>query len=262
MKTCYIALRSDIHYRIESFKAGFERLGYKVVVGATYDVPDPSDVLVIWNRYHPFHQIALNFERVGAIVLVVENGYLGKRWIGREWFAISRGRHNGAGRVPFLGPSRWASFGQTIRPYRGLQGPVVLLPQRGIGEASVAMPRDWTGTAAAILKGHGFDNVRVRTHPGKIKNEDDVIDDLVRSNARGVFTWGSGAALKAMLHGFVCVSNFPLWIGLSGTGTIGDLRSGTAMKDRRQEMFERLAWAQWTLDEVEHGDALWHLISL
>jgi len=62
-------------------------------------------------------------------------------------------------------------------------------------------------------------------------------------------TWGSGAAVKALTWGIHVESHMPNWIGEQDNTDAG-----------RLEMFRRLAWAQWTLDEIEDGTAFRHLL--
>jgi hypothetical protein len=67
-------------------------------------------------------------------------------------------------------------------------------------------------------------------------------DDLARCGK--VITWGSGAAVKALLWGIPVVSEMPHWIA--------DQQN---TDESRLAMFRRLAWAQWRLSEIESGEA-------
>lgn len=52
----------------------------------------------------------------------------------------------------------------------------------------------------------------------------------------------SGAALQALLWGIPVASEMPDWIGAQDNTDAG-----------RLAMFRRLAWAQWTLEEISDG---------
>ena len=107
----------------------------------------------------------------------------------------------------------------------------MILPQRGIGARPTAMPGGWT-------KGH---KGRVRAHPGQrdcIPLEEDLKD------CGKVITWGSGAAIKALMWGIPVESYMPKWIGKQDNTDAG-----------RLAMFRRLAWAQFRLSEFESGEA-------
>lgn len=231
-----IQLKENLHYRRDAFEAGARALGFEVV--SRIDEPQPDDLLVIWNRYGHGDLTAKRFEAVDAAVIVAENGYMGKDWLGQTWYAMSLNHHNGAGGVPYKGPERWQSIGFELAPMRkNNNGEVVLLPQRGIGEPGVAMPGNWEQSTLAQFK-----RARVRKHPGK-NDCIDVVDDC--ANALCVVTWGSGAGIKCMAAGIPCITNWPKWIGASGCG----------FDDNRLPMFERLAWAQWRIEEIKSGEA-------
>lgn len=93
---------------------------------------------------------------------MVENGYLGIEFAGERWYAISKSQHNGAGSIPQGSPSRWDSLGVGIAPWRSGRE-ILVLPQRGIGPAGVAMPSGWLSDVAERLQGLPY---RVREHPG------------------------------------------------------------------------------------------------
>jgi len=117
----------------------------------------------------------------------------------------------------------------------------VILPQRGIGSEPTKMPGTWPKKA---LKRYGG---RVRTHPGRhpgLSLEDDL------ANCGRVVTWGSGAAIKALLMGIPVISDMPNWVGGQDNTDCG-----------RLDMFRRLAWAQWRLSEISSGDAFKWLLN-
>jgi hypothetical protein len=232
--------RPALHYRREVFNAGLTRSGY-TVVDAIRD-PGPGDALLTWNRYGRFHDEANRFEAAGATVFVAENGYLGKDFAGGDWFALSVGHHNGAGRWPDGGPERWRGLGVELAPWRTGGTDAVVLPQRGIGEPGIAMPRSWPAASYG----------RVRPHPGMHKARP-LADDLAR--AKYAVTWGSGAALKALLFGVPVFHGLPSWIGAEAALPLDRIKDEPKRDDAaRLRMFERLAWAMWTLDEIATGE--------
>ena len=104
----------------------------------------------------------------------------------------------------------------------------------------MAMPHDWPERVRKAAGG------RVRSHPGTkvcVPLEDDL------ANAKQVVTWGSGAAIKALLWGIPVQSDMPGWIGEQDNTDGG-----------RLAMFRRLAWAQWTLAEIASGEPFRRLL--
>lgn len=245
MKVCNL-IRSAPHYRADAFAAGLAAIG-----GTPAGVND-CDVLVIWNRYGGWEKDADRVERRGGRVLVAENGYMGNEFAGSRWYAIGVGQHNGAGWWPVGGPERWDSLGVELAPWREGRE-IVVLPQRGIGPFGVAMPARWTREAMDKLARLTKRPVRVREHPGQGEGKP-LAEDLADCHA--VVTWGSGAAIKALALGVPVYYDFPDWIG----GPAG-LRFGVDMSaplrddEARLQMFRRMAWAMWRLDEIGSGEA-------
>ncbi len=229
----WLNLRHAVPERWTAFSFGLQRLGYAVVDGLTTK-PRERDILVTWNRIGEAHHAAVAFESRALPVLVTENASWGNGFAGGHWYTLARGMHNTAGRFPVGGPERWDELGVQLAPWR-TEGETVILPQRGIGPRGVAMPLAWPQQARERFGG------RIRPHPGTQPCEP-LNEDLARAGR--VITWGSGAAIKALLWGIPVVSEMPCWIGAQDNTTAG-----------RLAMFRRLAWAQWRLDEIGSGKA-------
>jgi hypothetical protein len=242
-----ILFRQGLHYRRDAFAAGLEAAGYRPV--AQLPNPKPGDVLVIWNRMGEGHSRARMFEAAKAKVLVVENGYLGKEFRGEQWFAMARNHHNGAGYWPRgMGPERWDSWGIQLAPWREPEGECVILAQRGIGEPGLRAPDGWLNLAVSTTKG------RIRRHPGTNKDGPSLEEDL--RNASSVATWSSGAALKALVMGIPVFYGMPRWIGAGASARLDRFGHFSLVDDRsRLAMFRQLAWAQWSMTEIENGSA-------
>jgi hypothetical protein len=236
----WLNLRYTLPERIAVFRAGLEQLGFEVRQGVTLE-PATGDVLVTWNRINVGQAAALAFERAACPVLVAENAAWGNEFAGARWYTLARGQHNTTGRFPVGGLERWDGLGVELAPWRIDGREVVVLPQRGIGPPGVAMPRGWTQEAQCASGG------RVRAHPGQ-RACAALQDDL--THAREVWTWGSGAAIKALLWGIPVRSDMPDWIGEQDNTDPG-----------RLAMFRRLAWAQWTLAEIASGEPFRRLLA-
>jgi hypothetical protein len=232
------------NYHRGEFESGLTACGFVVV--SQLDKPGPNDLLVIWNRHGYRETDAKRFEAAGAAVVVAENGYLGKRWRDKKWFALALGHHAGAGVWPDLGPERWDSWGVQMRPWHEGGGEVVVLGQRGIGERGIASPQGWEESIVRLVRG------RIRAHPGTSTTAVPLVEDL--ANARCVVTWNSGAALVALLMGVPVFYGQPHWIGRDAARHINEWAYGVKQGDRLAA-FRRLAWAMWTSEEVRTGEA-------
>lgn len=238
MKQAYLNLRLTKPDRVEMFARGLRLNGYKVIFGVTM-APGPQDILVTWNRIGIGASAARAFEAAGRPVLVAENASWGNDFAGRRWYHIARNRHNTAGMFPVGGPERWDSLGVELAPWRN-SGETVILAQRGIGAAPTKMPAGWPQEAQAR---HGG---RIRRHPGTGAGKP-LEADLAKASR--VVTWGSGAALWALQRGIRVTSEMPDWIGEQDNTDEG-----------RLAMFRRLAWAQWTYDDISSGRAFARLL--
>lgn len=233
MRRAWLNLRYTLPERIRFFKSGLERHGYRVEMGLPVNAGD-RDIFVTWNRIGRADAAAQAFQNSGRTVLVTENAAWGNEFCGDQWYSLARNYHNTAGCFPVGDSTRWDSLGVHLPAFR-TQGESVILPQRGIGSPPVAMPLRWPDQALAKYGG------RIRRHPGRrpgIPLEEDL------QSAGRVITWGSGAAIKALLMGIPVTSEMPHWIGEQDNTEGG-----------RLEMFRRLAWAQWRWREIESGEA-------
>jgi len=230
----WLNLRHADSERALAFSRGLGRLGFSVVHGLTCS-PAAGDVLVTWNRIGQGDTAARAFEGLGAPVFVAENAAWGNDFCGQSWLTLARSLHNTAGMFTVGGSERWDALGVGLDPWR-TEGETVVLPQRGIGPAPVAMPRGWPYG----IKG------RMRAHPGQ-RQAKDLKEDLARAGK--VVTWGSGAAIKALMWGVPVESHMPNWIGEQDNTDAG-----------RLDMFRRLAWAQWSTDEIASGEPFERLL--
>lgn len=247
----YCMLRSASVYRREVFCSGLAQAGYAVMT--TPFNPSPDDVLLIWNRYGQFHAEANRFEKNGARVLVTENGYMRDGIGDGKWYALAIGHHNGAGHWRVGGPERWDALNVEMQPWHG-GNDVVIFAQRGIGENGIASPRGW---AESVQKKYGG---RIRAHPGNNEPAVPLADDL--KNARAVLTWHSTAALYALMYGVPVFYAFPQWIGALASLPLSKFVEDAPCCDSaaRLNMFRRIIWAQWHIDEIADGTAFRHLL--
>jgi len=241
---------SSQHYQRDAFEAGLRSLGFAVEQRPN-GTPKPGDLLVLWNRYSRDEREARGYENAGADVLIVENAWLGPEVKPQTCFAICRNHHNGAGTWHVGNEPRPLDW--PVKPWRSNGKHVLILPQRGLGEEGVRMPRGWPQRAEALL--HGVTNrpIKVRGHPG-IRPHPPMDDDL--KDCWAAVTWASGAALKAICAGIPVFYEFEHWIG----GPAAEFGIADGISDienpylgDRGWMLHRLSWAQWNVNEIAKG---------
>lgn len=241
-------LRETPHYRRESFRQGLRRLGYEVGAPPKSN-PRPDDVLLVWNRNGPNDVHAARYQAAGARVIVAENGYIGADANGHQLYALALWHHLGAGEWKEEPKDRWSRLNIDLHPWRAHGDEIVVLPQRGIGPKGVAMPRDWTADVVSRLKRFTKRPVRVRQHPGKSRT--DPLVDL--RSAWAAVTWASGAGIKSIVYGVPVFHEMPEWIGKpAARSSVSELEN--PFLGDRLPMLRRLAWAQWTVDEIAQGE--------
>lgn len=208
--------------------------------------------------------MARAYERAGAAVLVAENAYVQPDRV--KHFALAVSHHNGAGSWPYkdatgTDPARWNRLGVRTEAWRAKHdGHVLVLAQRGIGEAGVAMPQGWTGKTEAWLRRNSKRDIRIRRHPAQLRAAGPALaQDL--DGAWCCVTWGSAAGIQALLAGVPVLHDLGPWIGAPAA------RHGTRWIEApwfgdRSAMLHRLAWAQWSEPEVEQGEAMACLLGL
>lgn len=242
-----VLFKPSVSYRRDAFEDGLRILGYGISP-TPLSTPARDDLLVLWNRSHYENHVALRYEAAGATVVVAENGYIGSDGAGHKLYALARTHHNGAGKWNVGNTPRWR---QPIRPWRGSGDTILVLPQRGIGCTGIAMPTGWEVDVRKRLAAMTDRPVRVRRHPGVAKED----PYLALVGAHAAVTWGSGAGIKALAYGVPVFHDFSMWIGAPAARALKGADIEDPFLGDRLPMFERLAWAQWSLAEVQSGEA-------
>lgn len=233
----WLNLRFTLPERRTLFTTGLERLGFEVRHELTRD-PRDGDVLVTWNRIGEADEVARQFESRGLPVLCVENSSWGNSFAGRQWYTIARNYHNVRDTFPDDGPDRFDSLGVRLGDWRS-DGETVVLASRGIGPAAYRMPSGWAA------RQHG----RIRAHPGRnAATAKPLRDDLAQCGR--VVTWGSGAAVLALMWGIPVESHQPNWIAAQDNTDAG-----------RLAMLRNLAHAQFTHEEIASGEPFARLLT-
>ena len=253
--------RSAAVYRHASFSAGLKAAGYDVRSGN----PEgrPGDVLLIWNRYGGYDELATRFERAGGRVIVAENGYLnvgggsphGQKV--RTVYALGLGAHNDERAVPEGGPERWNALGIDLKPWRVSGSHVLVCPNRSFGTPGRIMPLTWGVDTVKRLQKLTKREIRLRAHPGNEPPKKPLADDL--AGAWACVIWQSSAGVHSLVHGVPVICCSPAWICKSAAGS--DLREiENPPMPWRRTAFERLACGQWHISEIEDGTAFDYLL--
>ena len=253
----YCKIRPLPHYRREAFVNGLQAAGYTIDNEYPTRKPGPGDVLVIWNRYGEGEAVADKWEKLGGLVFVAENGYVGLDAAGVQYYALSISQHNGAGPIPTGDGSRWEKLGIQLKPFREAGNQIVIRGQRGIGSRLMASPQDWHKRLAAALTKTTKRPVKVLDHPGKPACDPEVVEWLCKNfeNAHACVVWSSGAAIRALIEGVPAFYDAPHWICQAAALKWGaDLEAPKRDEAARLRALQRMAWGQWTVEELTTGE--------
>lgn len=259
MPRASIILKETPHYRRDAFAEGMKANGYAVTLGTIGDIR-PDDVLICWNRYAQARVEAKRFEAAGATVIVAENGFIGADDNGRKLYQLALDYHNGAGRWPVGTEDRWSPLGVPLKPWRAEGTKILILPQRIVGDDGVAMPQRpevWAPAVRDQLRQYTRRPIEIRYHPGNVQPK----PSPDWTNVHAVVTWGSTAGLKAIINGVPCIHLMPNWIGASAASFGLEHIESPWMGDRLP-MLRRMAWAQWTVEEIAAGEPMARLLAM
>lgn len=259
MRTAYNLIRNGPHYRAEAFTKGLEQAGFQVRRNLSHG-PTADDLLVIWNRYGEYEQAAAQFERIGATVLVVENGYHGTDKQGRRRYAISIGQHHHGGAIPM----HTAITGLEIQPWQVSGKEILICAQRGIGSELMRSPPDWAERTAHALSKKTIWPIRIREHPGKFEPSVALSEDLKRANACVI--WSSCCGIEALIAGVPVFYDAPRWIAQAAAIPLRDVLTDKAsidypsFSDREKGLIKAFS-NQWDLDQIASGHAFLNILS-
>lgn len=250
-------------YRREAFDAGLKAAGYDV----RNDLPDrvhPDHLLIIWNRYGSNHDLANRFERAGATVLVAENAYIWENGVSphhlkaRPAYALARGWHNDASVIPTGSPDRWNALGVDLAPWRTSGEHILVCPNRSFGVPGRMMPSNWANEVVERLKKLSKRPIRLRPHPGNDPPKKPLAHDL--AGAWCTVIWSSSAGVHSLVAGVPVICEAPYWIMKDAACPSWDAFSRGGVYPRRRH-FERLACAQFSIEEIASGVAFKYLLT-
>lgn len=269
----YCLIRQGPVYRRDSFMRGLAAAGLNVS-SLIPRQPGPEDVLVIWNRYAGNDDLARRFELGGGRVIVAENGYLGLGGrthrahdrTNRRMYALALDDHNGRGRWPAPKPGDVPRFPQleaAVKPWRAGGRKVLVCAQRGIGSPGRASPSFWQDKVAREIRDVLKVPVVVRPHPGDDDPRVALEQDL--DGAQACVIWASGAGVKALVEGVPVFYACAWWVCAIGARRFegaGSLLTPIRNDVQRAAALERMAWAQWTCDEIASGEPFVRLLEI
>lgn len=264
-------IRKDPWYRHDAFVSGLKSAGHTFYKNRPNKF-DKDSLLVIWNRYSDNHNLASQVEQAGGRVLVAENGYVGtgggtpkfqvhpKGGHEGHYYALTEGWHNGGAPWKAGETDRWSRLGVEIKPWRQSGKYILVCPNRSFGVPGRSMPEGWAEKMAERMKPESGLPIKIRRHPGNDQPKHSLSDDL--AEAAAVVVWTSSCGVHSLIEGIPTICEAPYWICKQAAPTWAQvLAGGDDLSGARVDALNRLAWAQWTVEEIANGDAFRFLLS-
>jgi hypothetical protein len=251
--------------RAESFCRGLARHGFTNSKVLPLNNPQTCDLAVFWGMHHSGKARHIQ-EQNNRPWLMMERGYVGDRF---HWTAMG---YNGLnGRADFFNknspPERWRKyFDGWLKPWH--DGDYVLLAGQVLQDASIKnLGVNYQHIANEIAK-HTSLPIHFRKHPHKLTQG--------MATPSGCVTSPASTIEEALAGARVCVtvnSNSGVDAMLAGTPVI-NLDCGSMVWDLAQHDYSQIdkppfpdreqwaydiAYAQWSPEEIENGDAWEHL---
>jgi hypothetical protein len=248
--------------------SGFEALGWRVTWQRfevfTRDQAGDFDVIVIGSLHQKGRELRDTYAARGVASILVDLPPL--RGFG-EHYAVLPGR---LGWVP-PGPlpsDRAEEFGLEMKP-RQRGGEAVFVCGQLAHDASHGMDfttcRRWAERTIELLSAATFRPIFWRPHPREAQyempavplsnaQERSLAEDL--ADAWCVVTYNSSAGLEALLAGVPVISDPSAYYSeLCGTDLAFVDDAALPILRQRWDFFSRLAYVQWSLEEMESGEA-------
>lgn len=258
MNRAWVLIRDRPHYRSESFIAGLRRAGYSAILTSQLThkmIKSSDDILICWNAYGRYGTARDLADKFKMRTFVAENGYYGQDRHDRQYYALAEHGHTGSGRWRVGGYSRFVSLLQsqngTMEPWRKKGKHILVCAQRGIGEMKMRAPYGWEDQIKKVLAKTTDRPIVIRPHPGRHGEKRPLVEDL--KNAWVCVVWSSNCATTALLKGIPTFYSAPHIVHQGAALPLEGANLDDPEFGDRELGFRNVAWAQWSVKELEKG---------
>lgn len=232
------------------------------------------DIYIGWNRHLRQDYICKRLEKVGGQVIIFENPYI-KIKDNQKWFSIGLNWHNNIEKsLPCIDTGeRWKNFNVEIKPWRKSGKYYLVATQakiwnkRGLGHKNFWQPENWDSNTVVKLKQtthkpiifrqhpNGKERGRNNKHPRYIKISDGSIVPLEKDleQAFASVVYSSNLATDSLLQGVpVFYNGKNLYLKDACKYGFEDFNN-PVYPNNRENLFQRMAWNQFSLEEIQNG---------
>lgn len=255
----WVLIRDKPHYRSESFITGLRRSGYEAILRNSLSpkqIKSKDDIVICWNAYGRYGDARAIADAAGCRTFVAENGYLGRDKYDRQYYALAEHGHTGSGRWRVGGSGRLRNLlleqRLVFKPWRTKGDHILICGQRGIGELTMRSPPGWADSVQKIIRKTTKRPIKLRPHPGRHPEITHSVDvDL--ENAWACVVWSSNCATSALLAGIPTFYAAPYIVQQGGALRLEGANLEDPAFGDREKSFLNMAWAQWSVKELEAG---------
>jgi len=112
---------------------------------------------------------------------------------------------------------------------------------------------NWHEKASKILSQKTKRPIRIRAHPGR--NEATVPLEKDLEGAWACVIWSSSSGIKSLQLGVPVYFDAPYWIAeVAALRFDSDIENPKRNDLARELAFQKMSWAQWTIEELESGE--------
>lgn len=252
---CYTHQGPDKSPEPFAFAEGLRRHGVSVEMFSSRECVPVADFLCAWGWRN-----CVRWRREGQDVLVMERGYIGDRF---SWTSLGWGGLNGRAEwnEPADNGERFEkNFGHMVGDWCRGDGYALIVGQvRGDASLTGVDIDAWYEKAEFLISTRGYD-VRLREHPVAIQQgkrtsamQGNRLTGTLEEALAGasiVVTYNSNTGVESVLAGIptiVCDIGAMAW-PVAAHGLDAEI-----VTPDRTDWFRRMAWRQWTLEEISSG---------
>lgn len=255
MPTAYLQLPDHMSDRSHAFSDGCAQLGFVVNLGSPVSRLRHDDVVITWNLSARSYHSAQMAREGGGAHIVAENGYTGFDEHGQQHYAMALEGHCGSGRWFAPDDSRLKKLDIDFQPWRNTAHRKALVAeQRGIGSSLMKSPAHYGTSIVRELQKRGVEGI-IRPHPGAVKDANGPLMEAL-DGLDSLVVWSSNCATEALINGVPVYYSAPHIITAGAASKFATYGNHNFTDEARYAAFSRLAWAQWTLDEIASGEAI------
>lgn len=264
-------------------KQGLEKVGYenrcKYMVQFENGLIYPFDLIITWTLWKHCHRryAADEHKKLGGSTLCMENGFLrsihGRPYYQLGWRVGLGSGINGQGSFPAGDDSRWKAWNVDLKPWRSTGSHILVCAQRGVrpDDPDITHGSNWPDSVIPRIRAVSDRPIWFRPHPGNKRpclpkncKVDRIIDpekESLEQNLKDAWcsvVYTSTAATDSIVNGIPVCYDGPKIMCHELAGRVKDMENPPMLD--REEVFSRLAWGQWNLEELASGEAFRHVL--